>query len=256
MAAGAEPTESSGASSPPIVRRPIIDRRARLMAALAAALGLVSVGLALALRQARGTTVDVAITQGVQWIDSPIFTDAMLAVSALGYAPWSWLVLGGVVVALVAAGLYREVLFVLAAEGAGLLAASIKVLVERPRPTGDSIRVVSELLDYSHPSGHVVSYTALYGFLFFLVYVLFKRSWQRTAALSVLALLVGLVGISRIHLGHHWASDVLGGYALGTTYLLILVETYRLLVIEPKTHRQAGTTSDVIEAKALIPPSR
>ena len=120
----------------PIVRRPIIDRRARLMvglaAALAAALGLASVSLALALRQAQGTAVDVAITRGVQWIDDPTFTALMMAVSAVGYAPWSWLMLGCTTIVLVAGGFYREVPFVLATEGAGLLVASIKLLVERP----------------------------------------------------------------------------------------------------------------------------
>lgn len=205
------------------------------MAGLAAALGLLFVGLALALRQANGTAVDVAITRVVQGNDNPAFSALMVAVSAVGYAPWSWLVLGCATVALVAAGLYREVPFVLATEGAGLLVASIKLLVERPRPTGDSIRVVSTMLDYSFPSGHVVGYTCLYGFLFFLVYVLFKRSWPRTVVLAALAAMVGLVGVSRIHLGHHWASDVLGGYALGTAYLLILIEAYRVLVIRPRS---------------------
>ena len=227
----------------PIVRRPIVDRRAKLMVGLAAALGLASGGLALALRQANGTAVDVAITRSIQWIDNPAFSALMVAISSVGYAPWSWLVLGSVIVALIAAGLYREVPFVLVTEGAGLLAATIKVLVERPRPAGDSIRVFSAVLDYSYPSGHVVSYTCLYGFLFFLVYVLFKRSWLRTVALAALAAMVGLVGISRIHLGHHWASDVLGGYALGTAYLLILVVAYRLLVVRPRTDRQAPATS-------------
>jgi membrane-associated phospholipid phosphatase len=227
--------DGSQIPSLPPPRRPIVDRRARLMAGLATALGLVCMGLALVLRQANGTTVDVAITRGVQWIENPAFSALMAAVSAVGYAPWSWLVLGCSVVALVVMGFYREVPFVLATEGAGMLVASIKLLVERPRPTGDSIRVVSAVLDYSFPSGHVVGYTCLYGFLFFLVYVLFKRSWPRTVTLVALGAMVGLVGISRIHLGHHWASDVLGGYALGTAYLLILVEAYRLLVIRPRS---------------------
>lgn len=45
---------------------------------------------------------------------------------------------------------------------------------------------------------------------------------------ATVKLLVGLVGVSRIYLGHHWASDVLGGYALGTAYLVILAGLYRL----------------------------
>ena len=139
--------------------------------------------------------------------------------------------LGGASLSLLIAGLWREALFVLLTEGAGTLAAFVKLLVERPRPGGDAVRVASELLDYSYPSGHVTGYVALYGFLFFLVYVLFKRSLWRTVTLTALGLVVGLIGISRIHLGHHWASDVLGGYALGSAYLLLLVVAYRLLVV-------------------------
>lgn len=228
----ATPKRPAGASSA-VVRRPIISRRARLVASLVASLGLVFVGLALALRQSAGTAVDLALTHAVQSIDHPLFADLMVGISALGYAPWSWLVLGGTVAALLAGGFYREVPFVVATEGAGLMVASIKLLVERPRPSGDSIRVMSQLLDYSYPSGHVVSYVCLYGFLFFLVYVLFKRAWLRTTTLGVLALIVGSIGVSRIYLGHHWASDVLGGYALGTVWLLLLVEAYRLLVARP-----------------------
>lgn len=217
-----------------LARRPIVDRRARLMTGLAASLGVIFVGLALAMRQAKGTSIDVAVTHAVQWIDNPVFTDLMVAVSAPGYAPFSWMVVGSVIAALIVARLYREVPFVLATECAGMMVASIKLLVERPRPADESIRVFSAVLDYSFPSGHVVGYVSLYGFLFFLVYVRFRRSWWRTAALTVLALLVGLVGLSRIHLGHHWVSDVLGGYALGTAYLLLLVEAYRLLVVMPR----------------------
>ena len=108
------------------------------------------------------------------------------------------------------------------------------------------VRVASELLDFSFPSGHVVGFVSLYGFLFFLIYVLFRRSPWRTAALVLCGLLLGLVGISRIYLGHHWASDVLGGYAFGSAYLLLLVEFYRLT-----TPRPGSTTRDVAHGLPL-----
>ena len=244
-----------------LARRSTVDRRARLVFGLAAALGVVFVGLALMLREAKGTSIDLAITRAVQWIDNPAFTELMVGISAPGYAPWSWIVLGAVLVALIAGRFYREVPFVLATEGAGMLVASIKLMVERPRPADESIRVFSAVLDYSFPSGHVVGYVCLYGLLFFLVYVLFKRSWWRSVVLCVLASMVALVGVSRIHLGHHWASDVLGGYALGTAYLLLLVEAYRLLVIRPRSHASSPSASEPAgsrrrEAAATVSPSR
>jgi undecaprenyl-diphosphatase len=223
---------------PPTVRRPVAARRTRLVLLSVTVLGVLFVGLALFLRQSRGTDVDLAVTRAIQRMDDPYFADLMIGLSALGYAPISWIVLGGAVVTLELAGFYREVPFVIATEGAGMLTASIKLLVERPRPADDSIRVASALLDYSYPSGHVVGYVVLYGLLFFLVYTLFRRSWRRTLALAVLGSLVALIGVSRIYLGHHWASDVLGGYALGTAYLLILIEAYHLLVIRSGPSRQ------------------
>jgi membrane-associated phospholipid phosphatase len=224
---GSRPTPRS------LVRRRIVDRRARVTAACMMVLGVLFVGLASALRASSGTAVDVAVTRAVQRIDGPGFTPAMVAISALGYPPVSWYVMGGIVVALLALRRYREVPFVLATEAVSAVVAAIKLMVERPRPIGESIRVTSTLLDYSFPSGHVATYVCLYGFLFFLVYVRRSPSVGRTIALWALGLMVGLVGLSRVYLGYHWASDVLGGYALGTLCLLALVETYRLLVIRP-----------------------
>jgi len=134
---------------------------------------------------------------------------------------------------------YPEGAFVLLTEGAGAITAQIKLLVERPRPAGDSIEIVTAALDYSYPSGHVVGYVVLYGFLFFLVVVLYGPSFVRSILLGVFGSLVGLVGVSRIHLGHHWVSDVVGGYALGTAYLLLLIVLYRLIVAQPAAEHDA-----------------
>lgn len=193
-------------------------------------LGVVFVTLALLLRQAPGTAVDIAITRSLQRIDSPPFTALMVAISAPGYPPLSWLLLGGAGLILVALRLWRESLFVLVTVGADLLTTYAKLLVARPRPDDDLVRVVSHLQDFSYPSGHVVGYVSQYGFLFFLLYVLARPSWWRTIGLTVLGLLIATVGISRVHLGYHWASDVIGGYAIGTAYLLVSIEVYRALV--------------------------
>ena len=211
----------------------MVDRRSRFLAALVAVLGLGFLVLALSLRRAPGLGIDLAITLAVQQARIPAFAQVMAAISALGFWPWDWLVLGATTAGFWLAGFRRAALFLLFTPAPGLLTRTVKLLVARPRPEEDLVNVASVLRDYSFPSGHVVSYVSLYGFAFFLVYVLFKRSHWRTAALWLCGLLIGLVGVSRIYLGHHWASDVLGGYALGTAYLLILIEIYRLTTIKP-----------------------
>lgn len=203
-------------------------RRARLLTAVAALSAAAFLLPALLLQRAGGSSIDLAISSWVQRVQHPLLEWLMVGISALGFWPLSWVIQGAAVLGFWLVSFRREAVFVLATAGAGLLSGTAKVLVERPRPTTDAVRVLSDLVDYSYPSGHVVSYVAFYGFLFFLVYVLFRRSPWRTAALTVLGLLVGLVGVSRIYLGHHWVSDVAGGYALGMAYLLILILLYRL----------------------------
>jgi undecaprenyl-diphosphatase len=70
-------------------------------------------------------------------------------------------------------------------------------------------------------------YVGFYGFLWFLAYTLLKRSWRRTLLLIFLGSLIGLIGFSRIYLGQHWPSDVLGAYLLGGLTLVAILQFYR-----------------------------
>ncbi len=70
-------------------------------------------------------------------------------------------------------------------------------------------------------------YVTFFGFIWFLIYTLLKRSWYRTILLSILGFLILLVGLSRIYLGAHWASDVLGAYLLGTLILIVGIQIYK-----------------------------
>ncbi|MBN2001785.1 MAG: phosphatase PAP2 family protein [Anaerolineae bacterium] len=172
--------------------------------------------------------IDLSITRGVQTINAAWFSNLMWAVSLAGYAPQAWLLVGAVVLLLFFIGLRWEAIIALvAALGAAGLGNLIKLWVHRPRPGADLVHVVQQLNDLSFPSGHVLLYTAFFGFLVFLAYTLLKPSWARTLTLAILGSLVGLVGLSRIYLGNHWASDVIGAYLLGSLWLALSIAIYR-----------------------------
>jgi undecaprenyl-diphosphatase len=101
--------------------------------------------------------------------------------------------------------------------------------MRRPRPVaGVDLRVVTAPLGgSSFPSGHTITYVGLYGFLAFLAHTLIRPVSARRVVVGGLLGLVGLVGPSRIHQGHHWSTDVVASYLLGLAYLIGLTSLYR-----------------------------
>jgi len=108
-----------------------------------------------------------------------------------------------------------------------LLNLLLKVQVSRPRPTANLVHIIQAAMGYSFPSGHVMAYIAYWGLLFAFGVILFKGwHWWRTALLSTSAVFVTLIGPSRVYLGDHWASDVLGAYLIGEVLLGLAVGFY------------------------------
>ncbi len=110
--------------------------------------------------------------------------------------------------------------------GASALSALIKLVVARPRPDGPAL---VDALGYAFPSGHATAAAA--GWLS--VAIALGRptaSLGRKVALVTTALLVaGLVGLSRVYLGVHEPTDVLGGWSLGGLWVAVVLVTTRLL---------------------------
>lgn len=181
-------------------------------------------------RTRRSQATDTAITLKVQKKDHPYFDRLMRIVSWPGFPPQSRLLPPGIAAALWLRGMRLEAIFQFAAWGTGGISTVFKRIMQRPRPTADGtdIRVaVANIGGTSFPSGHVIIYTGVYGFLAFLASTWIRPAAIRRAVVGVLGGMLSLVGLSRIYLGHHWFTDVVASYLLGTTYLLGLISLYR-----------------------------
>jgi undecaprenyl-diphosphatase len=172
--------------------------------------------------------IDVQITRALQSLSSPIFSGLMEAISWPGFSPQCYILSALILLAIYLFGFHWEAVATLFAT---LLPPIVNVIVkdtiQRPRPTVDLVQVLHILDSYSFPSGHVMFYVGCFGFMWFLVYTLLKRSWLRTALLILLGIFIALVGASRIYLGQHWATDVLGAYLLGSLTLVVNIWFYR-----------------------------
>lgn len=103
----------------------------------------------------------------------------------------------------------------------------VKAAVARPRPSEDLVDIVRAADGYSFPSGHVMHYAVFLGVLLFTMDLEKRRlSWLIRAAAGVVLLMVGL---SRVYVGAHWASDVLGGYVFGGGILVLVIWSWRRL---------------------------
>jgi len=174
-------------------------------------------------------SVDVAITREFQENHTPWLRDTMFAVSWLGFQAILFLILIVVTAALfwlVRLRLEATIIIALSAVST-LLNGLVKVLVERPRPTAKLVDILYAVGGQSFPSGHVMAYMAYFGLLFSLGIILLRRDrWWHYTILIIPALFVVLVGPSRIYLGDHWASDVLGAYLIGGLLLGIALWIY------------------------------
>ena len=99
-----------------------------------------------------------------------------------------------------------------------LLNQILKHIVQRPRPT--EFRIIDES-GYSFPSGHSMVSAAFYGFLIYLIDKNIKNKHLKWGLIIGLGLLTILIGTSRIYLGVHYTSDVLAGFLISISYLII-----------------------------------
>lgn len=105
----------------------------------------------------------------------------------------------------------------------------IKFIMQRPRPT--EFRIIEET-GYSFPSGHSMVSLAFYGYLIFLIYKYINNKHLKRTLIIILSVLICIIGVSRIYLGVHYTSDVLGGFLISFAYLIIYIELVNKFVLE------------------------
>jgi len=173
--------------------------------------------------------LDVSISHTIQSINSPLFSQTMSFVSYLGNLPLMVFTVATVSLFLFFTGRRKEAIIGSLSTALATLSGSlIKLLIGRPRPTSALVRVATVLSDKSYPSGHVLAFTVFFGFLFYLLMQKTKLKLRDKFFFLILSLLIASIGISRIYLGAHWASDVLGGYLLGLIWLFCTIRFYNL----------------------------
>lgn len=102
----------------------------------------------------------------------------------------------------------------------------LKNIVERPRPIG--YRLIDET-GYSFPSGHSMISAAFYGLIIYFIWKNVKNTKLKYISCILLSLLILFIGISRIYLGVHYASDVIGGFTISIAYLIIFTTTFKAI---------------------------
>lgn len=170
---------------------------------------------------------EAQVLRFVQGLAPPGLHQANLVLGAIGKEPTA-LVPPMAAVACLWVAKRRHLAGLLAvAASAKALAGVLKVVVDRPRPSGALAVGPSDFGGASFPSGHVLGTALLFGFLFYACFSLFPQRRLRLALQGICVAVVALMGVARMELGAHWPTDVLGGYLLAALVLAPLIWLHR-----------------------------
>lgn len=197
------------------------------------------------------TDIDRDIADEVYEVFRP--SDALImaakVVSFLGSPPWFYLTIG-------AAALYfwrrkstRIAIYLVVTNlVGGAIDTVVKVAVDRPRPEFQD--PIADAFGKSFPSGHSMASTVGYGTLLLAFMPLIPTRW-RPVAIGAYVAIVGMIAFSRLGLGVHYFSDVLGGFVLGLSWLFVGTAAFSIWRTErgkPEVHVTEGVEPETADA--------
>ena len=165
--------------------------------------------------------LDALINSAVQGMQSFSLTGAMLFFTKIGGIYFILAMTLGIITYLLLKKRYSKLsAFVVGIGGGIVLRTILKYLFKRPRPTGGIINETG----YSFPSGHTLLSTIFFLFLIYLFAREIKNKTLRILFVSINVMLILLIGFSRIYLGVHWFTDVIGAIFIGMIWVTISIK--------------------------------
>lgn len=153
----------------------------------------------------------VTFVHGVSWLGKPPFLIAVATIASLYVLRHNRIRLAAFIVTTATLG--------------GLIDTAVKVLVNRPRPEFET--ALAHALGKSFPSGHAMSSTVVYGTLLLVFLPAIPRRGRRYVVAATVTLVLAIAA-SRLALGVHFLSDVVGGIVLGLAWLAASVAAFRI----------------------------
>ena len=231
MTAHPKPRGSSDAGTPAVPADDVARPRKSAPILLVAGFGVLGVCLFLfgtiaeGIRDGEVFLMDTLATPFFHALASPAMDALMNFFTLLGSVYVIPILFAAAIIVLIVQRRPGAALFLTVASGGALLLnGAMKLFFERPRP---QVPWANVLPDYSFPSGHTMNSVAFYGALAVIVWSIAGRRWGIVAVIAA-TVLCTLIGISRIYLGYHYFTDVIGGALAGVSWLLITVAVFRI----------------------------
>lgn len=168
-------------------------------------------------------SIDLFVFQYLQDIRSPLTDQIMIMMTGLGERYLLESILALTVFLLILKKQWRASIYLLSVYvGTMTISFLLKFILEIPRP----VSIYEGISNYAFPSAHTSLSTAVYGFIALLISkeIHYKYHW---IPYSLAAILISLTGFSRVYLGAHWLSDVIGGLVLALIWVFIFSLSWR-----------------------------